>query len=108
MNPRNWRPITLVNVDYKICARAFEAHLLKVLHHFRLDQTGGLPGCFIGENVALVRASPFIQGITRPGLTTPLLVLSLCVDDASVIASSAMEEAFCTYAYVLRRGPGKY
>ena len=200
LNPANWRPITLLNVDYKICARALAARLLKVIHHVvGPDQTCGVPGRFIGENVALVRdlahycevtnfpaailsldqekafdrvdwsflfkiisemgfgdsfikwirllytnprcsfmvnghispffspsrgvrqgcplspllyalsmdvlacnvrASPVVQGITLPGVTTPLPVLSLYADDVSVIVSSgrAMEEVCHTYA----------
>ena len=207
LNPANWRPITLLNVDYKICARALAARLLKVIHHVvGPDQTCGVPGRFISENVAIrrdlahycevtnfpaailsldqgkafdrvdwsfmfstlskmgfgysfikwirllyrnprcsvmvnghispfffpsigvrqgfplstllyvlsmevlacnVRASPVIQGITLPGLSTPLPVLSLYVNDVSVIVSSdgAMEEVFYTYAR-FERGTG--
>ena len=32
LDPRNWRPITFVNVDYKIASRAIAGRLLKVLH----------------------------------------------------------------------------
>ena len=32
-NPANWRPITLLNVDYKICSLTLVARLLKVIHH---------------------------------------------------------------------------
>ena len=54
-----------------------------------------------------VRASPVIQGITLPGLSTPLPVLSLYADDVSVIVSSdgAMEKAFYRYAR-FERGTG--
>lgn len=53
---KNWRPITLLNVDYKICTRAVAGRLLKVLHHvIHPDQTCGVKGRFIGENVALLR-----------------------------------------------------
>ena len=47
-----------------------------------------------------VRASPVIQGVTLPGLSTPLPVLSLYADDVSVIVSSdgATEDVFYTYA----------
>ena len=45
-------------------------------------------------------ASPVVQGITLPGVTTPLPVLSLYADDVSFIVSSdkAIEEIFHTYA----------
>ena len=32
LDPRNWRPISLLNVDYKIASRSIAGRLLKVLH----------------------------------------------------------------------------
>ena len=56
LDPRNWHPITLLNVDYKIGSRSVSARLLKVLHLFvDKDQSCGVPGRFIGENVAFLR-----------------------------------------------------
>ena len=56
LDPRNWRPITLLNVDYKLASRAIAGRLLKVIHLIvAKDQTCGVPGRFIGENVALLR-----------------------------------------------------
>ena len=53
---KNWRPITLLNVDYKVCARALAGRLLKVLEFVVApDQTCGVPGRYIGENVAFLR-----------------------------------------------------
>ena len=53
---RNWRPISLLNVDYKLAARAIAGRLLKVIHIIvGRDQTCGVPGRFIGENVAFLR-----------------------------------------------------
>ena len=50
-----WRPITLLNVDYKILARAIakriELKLPKLIHS---DQTGFVKGRFIGQNVRLL------------------------------------------------------
>ena len=53
---RNWRPITLLNVDYKLASRVVAGRLLDVIHLVvNKDQTCGVPGRFIGENVALLR-----------------------------------------------------
>ena len=52
---KNWRPISLLNVDYKLCARTLAGRLLKVLHFvIHQDQTCSVHGRFIGENVALL------------------------------------------------------
>ena len=52
----NWRLISLLNVDYKIAARAIAGHLLNVIHLVvEKDQTCGVPGHYIGENVAFLR-----------------------------------------------------
>ena len=56
LDRRNWRPVTLLNADYNLCARALAGRLRKVMHHVvHPDQTCGIPGRFIGENVALLR-----------------------------------------------------
>ena len=56
LDPRNWRPITLLNIDYKLASRAIIGWLLKVIHLLVAeDQTCGVPGHFIGENMALLR-----------------------------------------------------
>lgn len=53
---KNWRPISLLNVDYKLCARTLAGRLLRVIHFVvSPDQTCGVPGRYIGENVALLR-----------------------------------------------------
>ena len=56
MTQKNWRPITLLNADYNIASRSIAARLFKVVHLIvNKDQTRGVPGRFIGENVALLR-----------------------------------------------------
>ena len=53
LDPCNWRPISLLNVDYKLAARVLAGRLLKVIHLVVADdQTCGVPGRYIGENVA--------------------------------------------------------
>ena len=52
----NWRPISLLNVDYKIASRAIAGRLLKVIHLVvNCDQPCDVPGRFIGDAVALLR-----------------------------------------------------
>lgn len=71
---KNWRPISLLNVDYKLCARALAGRLLGVLHHvIAPDQTCGVRGRFIGENVALLRDIVYFASETD----TPAAILSL-------------------------------
>ena len=52
---KNWRPITLLNVDYKIATKALALRLGKVLPKI-IDkaQTGYLKGRFIGQNIRLI------------------------------------------------------
>lgn len=70
---KNWRPISLLNVDYKLCARVLAGRLLKVIHQVVApDQTCGVPGRFIGENVALLRDVASFASETD----TPLAILS--------------------------------
>ena len=55
----NWRPITLLNVDYKILARAFAKRVeLKLPNLTHSDQTGFIKGRFIGQNVRLLTIIP--------------------------------------------------
>ncbi|KAL9981573.1 hypothetical protein ACROYT_G010292 [Oculina patagonica] len=52
---QNWRPITLLNIDYKIAfkalAKRIESVLPKLVHS---DQTGFMKGRYIGENIRLI------------------------------------------------------
>ena len=74
LDRKNWRPITLLNVDYKLCARTLAGRLLKVIHHVvHSDQTCGIPGRFIGENVSFLRD---VVDITCE-LNLPAAILSL-------------------------------
>ena len=52
---KNWRPITLLNCDYKIAAKAIANRVKAVIPGLiNNDQTGFLKGRFIGENVRLI------------------------------------------------------
>ena len=52
---RNWRPLTLLNCDYKIAAKAIANRLKKVIPKLvNSDQTGFIKGRFIRENIRLI------------------------------------------------------
>ena len=49
---KNWRPISLINCDYKIVAKAIANKFKQVIPNIiNYDQTGFLKGRFIGENI---------------------------------------------------------
>ena len=51
----NWRPITLLNVDYKIASKAIATRIEKVLPLIiNSNQTGFIKGRYIGENIRLI------------------------------------------------------
>ena len=71
---KNWRRISLLGIDYKIASRAIAGRLLKVIEHVVApEQTCGVPGRYIGENVALLR--DVVTYATSSG--TPVAILSL-------------------------------
>ena len=52
---KNWRPITLLNVDYKIAAKAIATRMESTLPFLiHTDQTGFIKGRYIGENIRLI------------------------------------------------------
>lgn len=52
---KNWRPITLLNCDYRIATKAIANRLKNVLPNLiDNDQTGFLKDRFIGENIRLI------------------------------------------------------
>ncbi|PFX27102.1 Transposon TX1 uncharacterized 149 kDa protein [Stylophora pistillata] len=74
LDARNWRPISVLNVDYKLAARTIAGRLLDVIHLIvNCDQTCGVPGRYIGENVALLK--DVVTHAESSG--TPIAVLSL-------------------------------
>ena len=51
----NWRPISLLNVDYKIAAKCIANRVKKVITSIiSEEQTGFIKGRYIGENVRLI------------------------------------------------------
>ena len=74
LDPKNWRPISLLNVDYKLAARVIAGRLLKVIHLVvEKDQTCGVPGRYIGENFALLCDVVYYS----TSFDTPVAILSL-------------------------------
>ena len=54
-NLNNWRPITLLNIDYKIATKAIANRMKNVLPNIINNcQTGFLKGRYIGENIRLL------------------------------------------------------
>ena len=70
-NLKNWRPISLLNVDYKICSKALSLRLKKLLGSILdPDQTCSVPGRSISSNLALLRDT--LDFIERTGETVSL------------------------------------
>lgn len=52
---KNWRPLTLLNCNYKIATKAIANRIKSVIPQLiNNDQTGFLKGRFIGENIRLI------------------------------------------------------
>jgi exonuclease III len=57
---KNWRPISLLNTDYKLLAKILASRLQEVLPHIiKQDQTGYLKNRFIGQNIRLLEDITF-------------------------------------------------
>ena len=55
-DPTNWRPISLLNTDYKIIAKILQSKLSKVMHTIvNEQQTCSVPGRSIHNNLVLIR-----------------------------------------------------
>ena len=53
---KNWRPISLLNIDYKICSKSITLRLSKVLDSIvDPDQTCSIPGWSISSNLVMLR-----------------------------------------------------
>ena len=67
---KNWRPITLLNCDYKIASKAIASRLKAVLENLvDNDQTGFLKGRSIAENICLINnVISYTESKNIPGL----------------------------------------
>lgn len=71
---KNWRPVTLLSLDYKIASRAISIRLRRVMATLvSSDQTCAVPGRFIGDNIRLIQDSATYANL----LNLPLAILSL-------------------------------
>ena len=66
----NWRPISLLNIDYKISTKAIANRIKKVLNTIINDsQTGFLKGRYIGENIRTIfEVIESLNDENKPGL----------------------------------------
>ena len=66
-NLKNWRPISLLKVDYKICSKAVSIQLANVLGSIvDSDQTCSIPGRTIFSNLALLRDTLLLNVRMKP------------------------------------------
>lgn len=67
---KNWRPISLLNTDYKLLAKCIALRVKRVLPNvINGDQTGFLKGRFIGENIRLaLDIIDYLNSNNLPGL----------------------------------------
>lgn len=62
----NWRPITLLNTDYKILTKVMALRLQTVLDTIvNKNQTGFMKGRFIGDNIRVIHNAIHILGSTK-------------------------------------------
>jgi hypothetical protein len=62
-NPNNYRPLTLLNTDYRILAKVHSRRFRAVQHHIiEPEQSGFMPGRHIGDNILLNQLLPMAVG----------------------------------------------
>ena len=76
---KNWRPITLLNIDYKIASRALVEQLRQVIHAVVApDQSCGVHGRYVSENIS------FLHDVVHyvSSSNVPVAILSLDQENA--------------------------
>ncbi|KAJ1169246.1 hypothetical protein NDU88_001152 [Pleurodeles waltl] len=105
---KNWRPISLLNVDYKILAKTMVNRLKGVMGEMvHPDQTCGVPGRRIADSLALIRDT--IQYITDRNIRAALVCLDQekafdCVSHEfieRVLQGFGLGERFCNYVKIM-------
>ena len=77
---KNWRPISLINVDIKVASKAIANRLKAVIHNLiSVDQTAYVKGRFIGESIRVI--NDLIEHIIRE-------------DEEGILFSADIEKAF--------------
>ena len=77
---KNWRPISLINVDIKVASKAIANRLKAVIHNLiSVDQTAYVKGRFIGESIRVI--NDLIEHIDRE-------------DEEGILFSTDIEKAF--------------
>ena len=77
---KNWRPISLINVDIKVASKAIANRLKAVIHNLiSVDQTAYVKGRFIGESIRVI--NDLIEHINRE-------------DEEGILFSTDIEKAF--------------
>ena len=62
-DPNNYRPLTLLNTDYRILAKVLSTRFRAVQHHIvEPEQSGFMPGRHIGDNILLNQLLPMAVG----------------------------------------------
>ena len=77
---KNWRPISLINVDIKVASKAIANKLKALIHNLiSVDQTAYVKGRFIGESIRVI--NDLIEHIDRE-------------DEEGILFSTDIEKAF--------------
>jgi len=94
---KNWRPITLLNTDYKILAKLLALRIETVMPFIICDdQTGYIKGRFIGQNIRIIEDTIIIANENN----IPGIILTIDFEKAfDSISWSFIEKALYAYNF---------